>query len=132
VIGVDTTVLLRLLIVDDIQQNARAKAFFAQRTPEDPAYIGAIVLTETVWVLRRQLKYSRQAVENVVNGLLASAELVIEDGQRLEQLLSQTPSLKTDIADFFVAWGAERAGCLNTVTFDVKAAKAVPSMQLLA
>ena len=131
-IGVDTNVLLRLLVVDDKRQNAIAKAFFAQRSPQDPAFIGAVVLAETVWLLRRRLGYTGNTVENVVRGLLESPELVVEDGLRLEQELAEASELRTDIADFLVAWAAERAGCRKTVTFDVRFAKAVGSVELLA
>ena len=131
-IGVDTNVLLRLLVVDDKRQNAIAKAFFAQRSPQDPAFIGAVVLAETVWILRRRLGYTGNTVENVVRGLLESPELVVEDGLRLEQELAEASELRTDIADFLVAWAAERAGCRKTVTFDVRFAKAVGSVELLA
>ncbi|MDQ6437005.1 PIN domain-containing protein [Mesorhizobium sp. LHD-90] len=130
-IGVDTNVLLRLLIVDDPAQNAAAKAFFGQRSADDPAFISGIVLAETVWVLRRRLSYSRRDVEDVVRRLLSSAELVIEDGARLSSLFSTSTGPGTDIADFLVAWASERMGCGRVVTFDVRAARAIPSMELL-
>ena len=131
-IGVDTNVLLRLLVVDDAVQNAKAKAFFAERTAQSPAYVGAIVLAETVWVLRRTLGFSKGAVEQLIRQMLRSPEIEIEDGSKLRALISYEDSPKTDIADFLVAWAAERGGCTRTVTFDVRSAKAIPSMQLLS
>lgn len=130
-VGVDTNVLLRLLVVDDERQHAAAKAFFAQRSPQDPAFIGSVVLAETVWILRRRLGYSRSAVEDTIRSLLESPELVIEEGARLSQELAEASTLKTSITDFLVAWAAQRAGCRQTVTFDVKFAKAVPATDLL-
>ena len=38
-IGIDTNVLLRFLVDDDVKQNTLARAFMAERTAEDPAYL---------------------------------------------------------------------------------------------
>ncbi|NJR13735.1 MAG: type II toxin-antitoxin system VapC family toxin [Phyllobacteriaceae bacterium] len=53
-IGIDTNVLLRLLVIDDPVQNALARTFFESRTIEDPAYVSAITLAEPSWSLRRR------------------------------------------------------------------------------
>ena len=52
-IAVDTNVLLRFVVRDDVVQFKRASRFFDQRTAEDPAFISLIVLAEFVWALRR-------------------------------------------------------------------------------
>ena len=130
-IGVDTNVLIRLLAPDDEKQNAAARSFFSDRSPDDPAYVSSVVLAETVWLLRRRLGYSRTAVEDAVRSMLSSDDFHIEHGERLSALLKQgTP--RAEIADYLIAWSADAAGCLNTVTFDKRSAKSIPSMELLA
>lgn len=37
-----------------------------------------------------------------------------------------------DIADYLVVWAAANAGCAKTFTFDRKAARKIPGMELLA
>ena len=130
-IGVDTNVLIRLLAPDDEKQNTAARSFFSDRSPDDPAYVSSIVLAETIWLLRRRLGYSRTAVEDAVRSMLASDDFHIEHGERLSALLKQgTP--RAEIADYLIAWSADVAGCLSTVTFDKRSAKSIPSMELLA
>ena len=131
-IGVDTNVLVRLVAPDDRRQNEVARAFFAERTASDPAFVGSIVLAETIWLLRRRLGYSRGAVENLVRNLLASDDFVLEHGDQLAALLDEPASARSQLADHLIAWSAERMGCEATVTFDKVAARRIPSMELLS
>lgn len=130
-IGVDTNVLVRFLVEDDAKQNAVARDFFSKRSAEDPAYVSATVIAETVWVLRRNLKLSAAMVTDLVQNLLAADRLVVEFTEELDALLAQDKP-RTDIADYLIAWSAQRAGCHTTVTFDKTSAEAIPGMELLA
>jgi predicted nucleic acid-binding protein len=53
VIGVDTNVLVRFLTADDPDQHTRALGFFEQRSSADPAFLSAVTIAETIWVLRK-------------------------------------------------------------------------------
>ncbi len=130
-IGVDTNVLVRFLIEDDPPQHGLARDFFSKRSAEDSALVGAIVIAETVWVLRRNLKLSASTVSNLIQNLLAADRLVVEFTEELDALLSGDLP-ETDIADYLIAWSATRGGCQKTVTFDQTAAAAIPGMELLA
>ena len=130
-IGVDTNVLIRLLAPDDEKQNVAAKSFFSRRSPDDPAYVSSIVLAETIWLLRRRLGYSRTAVEDAVRSILSSDDFRVEHGERLSALL-QEGAPRAELADYLIAWSADHAGCLRTVTFDKRSAKAIATMDLLA
>lgn len=130
-IGVDTNVLVRFLVADDPKQNALARDFFSKRSAEDPAFVSAIVLAETVRVLHRNLKLPLATVYDLIQNLLAADRLVVEYTEELDALLSQnTP--QSDIADYLIAWSAKRAGCKAAVTFDRTSAEAIPGMELLA
>ncbi len=130
-IGVDTNVLVRFLVEDDPLQHGLARNFFSKRSAEDPAFVSAIVIAETVWVLRRNLKLSASTVSNLIQNLLAADRLVVEFTEELDALLSGDLP-ETDIADYLIAWSATRGGCQKTVTFDKTAAAAIPGMELLA
>lgn len=130
-IGVDTNVLVRFLVEDNLLQHALARDFFSKRSAEDPAYVSAIVIAETVWVLRRNLKLPSSTVSNLIQNLLAADRLVVEFTEEIDALLSgDLPG--TDIADYLIAWSATRGGCEKTVTFDKTAAVAIHGMELLA
>jgi predicted nucleic-acid-binding protein len=131
VIGIDTNVLVRFLVDDDPSQNAAARQFFSERSPEDPAYISSVVIAETVWVLHRRLKYPMRSIVDLLQDLIAADGLVVEYTEELDALLSAGQH-RTDIADYLIFWSAKRAGCRATVTFDGIAAKAIAGMELLA
>jgi predicted nucleic-acid-binding protein len=132
VIGIDTNVLLRFLVDDDPAQNDIARRWLSGRTTVDPVFISAVTIAETVWVLTRTLDYSVDVVSDILRDLLASDGVSIEHGDELGFLLGESTSKKAEIADYLIAWSAERAGCSHTVTFDRRAARLVPSMDLLA
>jgi predicted nucleic-acid-binding protein len=130
-IGIDTNVLVRFLAMDDLAQNERAKRFFAERNAADPAFISAVTLAETIWVLHRRLKFPMSDIVAVVTGLLASEGLFFEHAEQLELLLRDNRVPKTDLADHLIVWAGDAAGCSRTATFDRAAAKSVPGMELL-
>lgn len=131
-IGVDTNVLLRFLVDDDPAQNEIARRLLSGRSSADPVFISAVTIAETVWVLTRTLDYSSDIVCDMLRDLLASDAVSIEHGDELGFLLGESQPKKAEIADYLIAWSAERAGCSHTVTFDRRAARLVPSMELLA
>jgi predicted nucleic-acid-binding protein len=130
-IGVDTNVLVRLLTQDDADQSARARAFFAERSARDPAYVSAVVLAEATWLLRKRMMYPPEVVRRALSGMLSSNDLRVEHAERLGELLDRPSNAQVELADYLVAWSAAEAGCSHTVTFDRRAAKAVPDMELI-
>jgi predicted nucleic-acid-binding protein len=131
-IGVDTNVLLRLLIVEDPRQNELAKSFFAARSVADPARISLVVMAELVWVLRSKYKYRYERVAPVIQAMLDSDDFVIEARDLVEWALANYTKSKIDFSDLLVAHSNERSGCTGTVTFDQDAARYIPGMELLA
>ncbi|SOC37000.1 predicted nucleic-acid-binding protein [Rhizobium subbaraonis] len=131
-IGVDTNVLLRFLVDDDVEQNKVARRFLSERTEEDPVYLSAVVLAETVWVLQRRLGYPQPQITEMLRHLLVSAEVIVEYAEELEATLLMADAAISDLADYLVAWAALKAGCRKVLTFDRKAAKAIPGMELLS
>lgn len=130
-IGIDTNVLVRFLVDDDPRQNEMARKFLSMRSAEDPAFVSAITLAETVWVLHRRLRFPIANVISALRDLLASDGFVIQHADELGQLLQGDRMPTTDVADYLIAWMGKVAGCSRTVTFDRRAAKAVPGMELL-
>jgi predicted nucleic-acid-binding protein len=131
-IGIDTNVLLRFLVHDDPEQGEKARQFMTERTAEDPAYVSAVVLAEVIWFLRQRLNYSKAQIVDMLRLLIASSEIVIEHTEELELLLAGSTFPAGDVADYLVAWSAGKVGCRKVITFDRKAAQAVPGMELLA
>lgn len=130
--AVDTNVLVRYVVHDVVEEFNKAAAFLTSRSVADPAYVSLIVLAELVWVLGRHYGYRREAIHALLRKLLATAELRFEDEEFLSTLINSVDSVKGDIADHLIARSGARAGCAQTVTFDKRAARWVPGMELLA
>lgn len=131
-IGVDTNVLIRFFVDDDPEQNRVARTLLAERTAHDPAFISAVTLAETVWVLTKRLGYSKRDVAVMVVSLLEADGAVVQHGDELGSLLAGGDMPDVEFADYLIAWSGLAAGCSKTVTFDKRSAKAISSMELLA
>ena len=131
-IGIDTNVLLRCLVNDNSEQNEIARRFLAKRNDDDPAFVSAITLAETFWVLSRQMKLSSDRLISVLRSMLATDGLVFEFAGELELFIDSESVDLNMVADNLVHWSARRAGCDTSVTFDKKAATRISGMELLA
>jgi predicted nucleic-acid-binding protein len=79
VISIDTNVLLRYLLADDITQYEKAKAIIISSRP---VLITDVVLAETVWTLKgKRYKYDKVLICNVVRGLIGDSNFVFENNQ---------------------------------------------------
>ncbi|UVC07640.1 type II toxin-antitoxin system VapC family toxin [Rhizobium sp. TH2] len=130
-IGIDTNVLVRFLVDDDKRQNEKARAFLSARTIENPAFLSAVALAETVWVLHRRLEYPMSDIVAMLRALLAADSLFVEHTEELDALINGDDEPAGDLADHLIAWSGAKAGCSMTVTFDRGAAKTVSGMELL-
>lgn len=130
-IGVDTNVLLRFLVNDDPQQNRIARETLARSGVDNPVFVSAVTLAETVWILTKTLGYPARDIANMVQNLLASDGVVMEHGDQLGQLFGRSGGSAAELTDYLIAWSGLAAGCRKTLTFDRRAARRIPSMELL-
>ena len=77
-IGVDTNVLVRYLVRDIPEQAEAARSLLEGLTPESPGFISREVAIETVWVLERSYRFSREQIADILKELTAVDELVFE------------------------------------------------------
>ena len=77
-IAVDTNVLVRYLVRDDVEQAEAARALLAGLTPQRPGFVCREVLLETVWVLERAYRFPRARIAIVLLQLVATDSLVFE------------------------------------------------------
>lgn len=131
-IGVDTNVLLRLLVDDDSGQCAASRAFFAGRTARNPAFVSAVTLAELVWLLKRRFHYDAESVLATLRAMSQSREFRFEHGEKLGEFLERQDVTAWDLPDALIAWSCEAAKCRSTMTFDQRSARLLPSMDLLS
>ena len=122
-IGLDTNVVVRFLAQDDEVQSPIATRYISRLRQDRPGFISSVVLAEITWVLSRAYKASRDEISEAVEGLLRSAELVIENAEAAYRALAvYRASNAAEYADALIAQVAVLAGAEETVTFDKKAA----------
>ena len=129
-IGVDTNVLVRLIINDDPRQHSLAKAFFAGLSTDSPGFVSLTTLIETVWILRRSYAMDADTVGKFINKLLSSREIIVQAAGVVRRGMRDAVEAKADFADAVISHLGIDAGCDYTVTFDRSAAD-LPGMLLL-
>ncbi|MCV3766136.1 PIN domain-containing protein [Rhizobium sp. TRM95796] len=130
-IGLDTNILLRLVLKDDPVQTELAVRLVAGLSKENPGYVNCITLLEFTWYLRRRLKLERRLVADTVFSLLQAEDLVFEDEELIGAVLMRMSDTSVEFADTIIALRNKRDGCPTTRTFDTAAARQLPEMELL-
>jgi predicted nucleic-acid-binding protein len=129
-IGLDTNVLVRYLTHDDPAQVAAAMKVMNSLSFDSPGFLSLIVITELVWVLAISYRYQKREIEQVLENLLRSRELVIERADIVSQASRAFRAGRADFADYLIERCGHAAECEFTLTFDQKAAT-VSGMRLL-
>lgn len=128
-IGLDTNILVRYFTQDDAAQAALANDLVDGLSEERPGYVTTIVLAETYWVLRHAYKTDRDAIIGVLQRLLESKEIVVEQADAARRAMRRAAG-GADVAGALINEISVDAGCERTLTFHRRAAKAT-GMQLL-
>jgi predicted nucleic-acid-binding protein len=123
-IGLDSNVLVRYLMQDDAQQAAKATRLMETLTIEEPGFVSIVSIVELGWVLSSAYGLTRGQLEQALEALLRTKELVVDRADEVLQALRVFKSTEADLADCLIERSADSAGCARTMTFDVGAAKA--------
>lgn len=123
-LGIDTNVLIRLLLRDDDAQFQAAQRLIAKEAlAGQPVLISHLVLLETEWVLRSRYGLQKPQILGTISGLLDAGDVQFEDEPAIEEALFIWKEGKTGFADCLISAKNRRLGCRATATFDVKASK---------
>lgn len=115
--GLDTNVLVRYLVRDDPAQAEAASRFI--KSVDEKLLINLIVLCEVVWVLRAAYGYSKDVIAGVVEKILSTEQLVIEDAEVAWKALAEyKTSRSADFSDCVIGQKNRSLSCELTVTFD--------------
>lgn len=130
-IGLDTNVVVRYLVQDDPSQSAAATRLVERVLSADvPGLITSITLCEIVWVLAECYSADRDRIGSVIEGLLASRQLVVEEADTVWNALRDWRASNADFSDALIGRQVTARGGEKTVTFDRAAAK-LPHFELL-
>ncbi len=130
-IGLDTNVLVRLIVHDDSGQADRAAKVVLRRcTTGSPGYVNHVVLCELVWVLDARYGFGRETIAGAVEAIGQSADVRLQDPEAVRDALDLFVESRADFADCLIAVLNGQAGCARTLTFDRDAAN-LPAFELV-
>ena len=122
--SLDTNVLVRLLVGDDLRQTQQAEAL-ARRSAEteEALFIPLTVALELEWVLRSRYRFPKDTVLAAFVNLLETREIEFQDEGSVERALFFYRSKNADFAECLHLGCAVTHGRLPLVTFDAQAAR---------
>ena len=122
-IGLDTNVLVRYIMQDDVKQAALASELIEALTVDEPGFIPIIVVIELVWVLSSSFELERSQVVQALEVLLQTKEIQVENAAVVWRAVRLYRSGAADFADCLIERSAAAAGCARTLSFDRGAVK---------
>ena len=123
-IGIDTNILVRFITNDDQALHERADQFLtAGISSHNRGFVNLVVMCELVWTLRSRYGATRPEISNIVQFLLETDTLVIEEPDVVARALRLFNESKADFADCLTGQVNHKAGCDHSVTFDKTTAK---------
>ena len=122
-IGLDTNVVIRYLVQDDKKQSAAATHFIENSlTTDAPGYINHVTLCEIIWVLQRCYGVKKPQVREIIQALLGTKQLIVENVEVTWKALRTFDVKNADFCDALIGQANIHSGCEHTVTFDKRAA----------
>ena len=131
-VGVDTNLLVRLFLKDDERQVSQVTQLLDQASSRDPLIVNFLTVVETLWVLERRVKVDYPKARAAVQALLDSAEFHLPEKLTCASLPEWIGTPHVGLNDVLIATINADYGCDFTYTFDKRAARDVPGMELLA
>jgi predicted nucleic-acid-binding protein len=131
-VGIDTNVLIRLIVDDDPNQRRIVTSFGSKLNLEYQGVVTLVSLLEMDWALRSQFGFDRRQSSEAIWKIARIRGLDVECHDVVVRALLLVETQNADFADALISERSADLGCDTTVTLDRKAAKKIPAMELLA
>ena len=122
-IGLDTNVIVRYIMQDDVKQSPMATRLIESRSAASPGFVPMVAVVELAWVMSSAYELDKRQLIAALEGLLRTKELVVEGAETVWKALRLYQSANADFADCLIERSASANGCEKTMTFDRDAAK---------
>lgn len=120
-LAVDTNVLVRLLVSDDLpQQQAALARLKAARARGEEVLVTSVVLAELSWVLDAAYGYQRAAIASAIERLLSTDPFACRDRTEVRRALEWYGKGPADFADYLILALAVGQGSETLLSFDRK------------
>ena len=122
--GLDTNVLIRYLLRDDLIQAEQARMAIENALQSDETVVVSLLtMLESAWVLRSCASIDKRTVITTFRMLLEIRDIRIEQEETLEEALYLYENNSADFADCLMTARYARLGCSAMLTFDKKVAQ---------
>ena len=122
-IGLDTNVLVRYIMQDDVPQARKATRLIEGLNQSEPGFVSVVALVELTWVLSASYKLDRAQISETLDLLLRSKEILLDRADIVLQATRRFRSGTADFADCVIDQIARSEGCSTTMTFDKLASR---------
>lgn len=120
-IGIDTNVLLRLLLDDDPAQGARIAAWLsALPAAAGEVHVSDVVLAETTWTLASAYRQPKSELLKALLALLAEPMFGFENRGAVAAAVAAFETAACGFSDCLIVAKNQALGCASTVTFDLR------------
>ncbi len=121
-IGLDTSVLIRYIMQDDKKQSAKANSLIeTQLSERDNGFVTIVTLIEIEWVLESCYNKSKQDFIDLINILLTTKQLRVQDSASVHRALTLYKNAKCEFSDAMISVLCKDVRCQVVMTFDKKA-----------
>ena len=131
-IGIDTNVVVRVLLKDDPAQHQKAVQLLRAPPDQEPLLVNVLVVQEAFWLFEKHLKMDQHVVRRSMFDFLSVNTDQMSDVLPLSAIWGALQSSHRDFADVLIASSNLEIGCSYTVTFDKTAARKVKGMEVLS
>ncbi len=122
-IGLDTNVLVRYIMQDDLKNSPKATKLIESLDSDNRGYITMVSVIELYWVLSSCYELTGAQVVQALEAILRTKQFLVERADQVTRALRVFSEGKADFADCLIERSAAGAGCTQTMTFDVGASK---------
>lgn len=121
-IGLDTNILVRYLIRDDVEQTRIADSIVeGSEDAGKPVFVNHIVLSELVWVMTKSYRLNRIAIAEALEGIFSAQAFLFEERDIALGALRDFRNGSADYADCLIGRKNREMGCETTLSFDAGA-----------
>lgn len=117
--AVDTNVLLRLFVADDLAQHkAATKRLSKLEAAGEKAFVSTVVVAELAWGLRAVYGYDRAAIATVIDALLDGDVFEVDDRAAVSNALAAYKQGGPELAVLVILSLGRSRGATSLLTFD--------------
>jgi predicted nucleic-acid-binding protein len=118
-IGLDTNVLVRYLVMDDATQGKKASQLIQDSVGSNESlFVNNIVLCELVWVLEAAYNFSKEEIADVLEKILMTELIIVQNQDEAWLALNDYRNGAGDYSDYFIGRINKSFDCEKTATFD--------------